>query len=195
MASRLINILFWLGLTVWIGALMSAAIAAMNTFPVLKELSDLRLSGFESYEPPPGEAGNVHGVIAAGMVMQGVFANINAIQFVAAPLVLLTLIAQQLMCAGDRRRPTNLIRSLCIVVATTTFFWHGLVQSPRMNRELEAYRDAARAGDSNAARAHQTAFDDDHPLANALLSTDLFLLLIAAAASAALTARREPTEN
>jgi hypothetical protein len=172
------NAVHWLSLTLWVAALAAAGIAAMNVFGTLPKLN-LTLNEYQSLPPES------HGRLAAGMVMEGVFFVVDLAQFVAAPLALITLLFQLSVFRMPLRRPANLIRTLCIVVATGLFAFHATVLAPRMNRELRAYWRSAQDGEIDQAQLHLAKFNEKHPVANTLLQTNLILLLIAIASTSA----------
>ncbi len=175
---KLVNAIYWMSLAVWLAALVSAGVAAGNVFGVLDEMS-LELERYATY--PAHE----HGMLAAGHVMEGVFVTVDLIQFVAIPLTLLALGMQLAVYRLPVRSPANAVRTLCLVAAAGLFAYHATTLAPRMNRELRARWSAAEAGDVAAARDHQVAFNEDHPVADLILKTNLILLIIALGSSAA----------
>jgi hypothetical protein len=176
-ALRLCHIVFWLGLVLWISALVSAAVAAMNVFPGMDRLP-LTLDAYTAY--PSDE----HPRLAAGMLMEGVFVTVDLLQLAAAPLVLAALLAHHVVFRLKWRRPAHLVRAACILAAAGMLAWHVTVLAPRMNRALHRFHEAAAAGDVATARGHRAAFNTDHPTADAILRLELGLLIVAAAASA-----------
>ena len=175
---KIVNTVYWLALILWISALISAAVAAMNVFGSLNDMP-LELEQYGAY--PAAE----HPRLAAGRIMEGVFFLVDLLQFIAVPLVAAALIAQVTIFRLSLKRPANTIRTACIVLAAGIFAYHAIMLAPGMNRELRAYWAAAEAGQVEQAHAHRTAFNADHPRADALLRLNLVLLLVAAASSAA----------
>lgn len=180
---RIVNILFWLGLIIWIGVIMSAGIAAMNTFPTLQNM-EITLHEYDSFRPERNDNISVHGRLAAGIVLEGIFFLINMVQFAVVPLVLITLGVQNTLMPGGWKRWSNFIRTGAIGIAALLFAWHAFIQFPRMNEELHAYWTNAKAGFVERAQTHQRAFEQDHPVAENILQINLWLLVIAAGASA-----------
>lgn len=179
-AARAGTVIYWLALVAWIGGLIAAAVAAPSVFGALGDLP-VTIESFEAY--PHLE----HGRLAAGMVMERVFWIVDLIQFVAAPVVVATLVVQ-LVAAGARfRAPSNLVRTICIVGAALLLAYRAAALAPTMNRELRAYWQAAEAGRVEVARAHRDRFNEDHPTARTILGASLVLLLVAVGASAAAT--------
>jgi hypothetical protein len=185
---KLCNGMYWLALTMWVAALASAGIAAMNVFGTLPGMR-IALERFAAMPP------QTHGRIAAGLVMADVFFTVDLIQFVAVPVVVLTLLMQLLLFGLPLRAPANMIRSLCILGAACVFAFHATMLAPRMNRELRAYWGAAEAGEMAQAENHLEAFNARHPIADNLLRTKLVLLVIGVMASAAALGPHRPREH
>jgi hypothetical protein len=178
--GRVVNMAYWLGLIVWIAAIITVAIAAMNTFATLPDADlGVRLESFAAY---PAEH---HGRLAAGMVMERNFFAADVMQMVAIPVVVIALLAQVAFLGMSLRRPANLIRCICLLGAAGVFAFYAFTMAPRMNGELRAYWDAARAGDMAQAESHRDAFDADHPRAELVLKINLILAVIGAGASTA----------
>ena len=119
------------------------------------------------------------------MVLEKVFTGSDFAQVALAFLVIVTLAIDVMVFRGSMRRISNLIRTLCIAIATGLLAFHVFLQAPEMNRELRAYWDEARAGNVESAMEHRARFDRYHPRAEMVLQVNLFLLLIAMGASAA----------
>lgn len=183
---RVNHVVFWTTLTLWLGVLLSAGIAAMNTFPTLQTMN-ITLHDYAAFQPERSDTVSVHGLLAAGMVMEGVFFLINMAQFIVAPLTLITLVVSLVAVASSWKRPLNLARLIAVTVACLLFAWHGLIQFPRMNRELHDYWSAAKMGLVEKALGHQRAFERDHPLAENVLQINMILLLFTIGVSAAVT--------
>jgi hypothetical protein len=174
---KLCNVLHWFGLILWISALVSAAVAAMNVFGTLDKMS-LTL---ERYAAFPAED---HARLAAGHIMEGVFFTVDLLQFIAAPLVVITLLLQLTVFRMRWRRPANLVRVIALIIAGGLFAYHATMIAPTMNRELRAFWAAAEAGDVDEANAHRAAFNAYHPTADAMLRLNLLLVMLGAGASA-----------
>lgn len=185
---KLCNAVYWLALTMWIAALASAGIAAMNVFGTLQAMP-IRLERFSAL---PLEA---HGRIAAGQIMEGVFFTVDVIQFVAAPLTVLMLLAQLAIFRLPLRSPSNLIRTVCVLGAACVLAFHAVMLAPAMNRHLRQYWRSAEAGDLAVAHSHLDQFNDRHVVANRLLQANLVLLVIGVAASAAALGPARPRSD
>lgn len=175
---KIVNAIYWLALIVWISALISAGVAAMNVFPALDGLP-LQLEQYAAY--PAGE----HPRLAAGRIMEGVFFLVDVLQFIAIPLTILALLAQLLFFRLPLKRISNALRIAAIVIAAGLFACHATMLAPKMNRELRSFWSAAETGRIDEAHAHRNAFNAYHPRADAILRINLLLLLVAAGASAA----------
>jgi len=175
---KIVNVIYWLALIVWISALISAGVAAMNVFPSLDTLP-LQLEQYAAY--PAGE----HPRLAAGRIMEGVFFLVDVLQFIAIPLTVLALLAQLLFFRLPLKRISNAVRAAMIVIAAGLFACHATMLAPKMNRELRSFWSAAETGQVDEAQAHRRAFNAYHPRADAILRINLLLLLVAAGASAA----------
>ena len=176
-ARSITNIVFWLSLCLWLAAPLTAGIAAMNTFGTLPEMP-LQLKEYEAY--PEAE----HGTLAAGIVMERNFFVVDMVQFASAPLTVIALLLQLTLFGMSLRRPANFIRAGLIVVAAAIFGLYAFRIAPRMNHELRAYWEEARAGNVEEALVHQQAFQTDHPRAETVLKLNLLLLVGAVGASA-----------
>jgi hypothetical protein len=174
---KLCNILHWLGLVLWVSALISAAVAAMNVFGTLDEMT-LTLEQYAAYRSEH------HWRLAAGHIMEGVFFTVDLLQFIAVPIVIVTLLLQMLLFRIPFKRPSNLIRTIALVIAGLLFAYHATMIAPKMNRELRAHWSAAERGEVEQAAAHRATFNEYHPVADAILRLNLLLVLVGAAGSA-----------
>jgi hypothetical protein len=170
-------------LALWFAALVGAGLAAAVAFPEMKKL-DPRLPEFGAYA---GE----HWMIAGGHVGRRVFALADRVQLIASAIAVLTLAgATRLRVAS---RPWVAVRWIGVGVAAGLAVYNGLVLAPRMDGNLVAYWDAARAGDEPQAAASKQAFSAEHPHASRVLmfaASGVLVGLVAAAASRAPGASR-----
>lgn len=180
---KLCNAVYWLALAVWLSVLVTAGVSAVAVFTTLGEM-DVSLSAYAAFEPDESVVPNAHAHLAAGHVLEPVFTLVDFVQFAMIPLMLITLVAQFTVFQQKIRRPANLIRTGCIVIATGLFAFHALGTAPQMNRDLKAYWDAAKNGDVTTALQHREAFNRRHPTAEAVLKANLLLVVLATFASA-----------
>jgi len=175
---------YLLALALWLGALMSAGIAAGSTFSVLTKM-DISIARYTKFVPDEADVPNAHENLAAGHVLEPVFWITNAVQLIAIPLVLLTLAAQLFVFNQHKSKFSNFIRTFCIIISAGIFAYHAFALTPPMNRDLRAYWQAAEAGDILAAKTHREGLLSRHGTATNILFSTLMLVLIATAASAA----------
>jgi len=161
-----------LALAVWLGALMTGAIAAAIIFPSFREL-DPRLPGFEGYD---GE----HWRLGAGMVQSRVFVWGDIVQLCAAGLAFFTL-GLRLIGAGVVRAPrraATALRVLGVGTGVVLVACNLMFLAPRMNPHLRAYWNLAREGQTAEARAEAAEFELYHTPATRLHgATSLAVLL------------------
>jgi hypothetical protein len=174
---RISMVTYWLALTIWIAAMVSAGIAAMHAFTRLPRLQ-MELKQFSAL---PIES---HGRLAAGMMMEGVFRTVDRIQIMALPLVLISLIVQFVFLGLPWRSISNLLRTFCVVCAAGLFVFHITMLAPRMNQSLHNYWNKMETAQVDQAQAELAVFNALHPLADRLLRVNLLLALVAVAASA-----------
>ena len=177
MPLRLCLVVYWLGLAAWFSGLVTAGIAASMVFGRLPGMS-MQLQRFQPY--PVDE----HGTIAAGLVMADVFFAVDVLQFIAIPLVVITLILQLTVFGLPARRPANIVRGGCLFVAAALFSWYALLLAPSLNGELRLFWQAAEAADLDAAQRHREVFKAGHTIARHILEVNLLLVLVSLAASA-----------
>ena len=180
---KLCNAVYWLALALWLAVLVTAGVSAIAVFTTLGEM-DVSLSAYALFQPDESDVPHAHAHLAAGHVLEPVFWLVDFVQFAMIPLMLITLVAQFTVFKQKIRRPANLIRTGCIVIAAGLFAFHALAQTPQMNRDLKAYWDAAKDGDVTTALEHRAAFNRRHPTAEAVLKSTLLLVVLATFASA-----------
>ncbi|MHC5003199.1 MAG: hypothetical protein ACYTJ0_08750 [Planctomycetota bacterium] len=181
--QKLCAAVYWIALAIWFGALVAAAVAAMNVFGTLPEMP-MRLEAYALY--PAAE----HGRIAAGQVMANVFLTVDLLQYGAAPIALAMLAMQLVVFRSIGRRWASFVRTIAMVASALLLAWYAVALAPEMGELLRAYWQAARAGDAGRAEELLTAFDRLHVRADAVYRAELLMLLvtIAASACAAITA-------
>ncbi len=181
---KLCNAVYWFALAVWLAVLVTAGVSAIAVFTTLGEM-DVSLEAYAAFEPDESDVPNAHAHLAAGHVLEPVFWLLDVVQFATIPLILIILVAQFTVFKQKIRRPANLIRIGCIVIAAGLFAFHALGRAPQMNRDLRAYWEAAEQGDVTTALEHREAFNRRHPTAEAVLNGTLLLVVLATFASAA----------
>ncbi|HAW95424.1 MAG: hypothetical protein CMJ33_01890 [Phycisphaerae bacterium] len=185
----LLNILFWLGLTIWIAMVTAPGLTGMSAFPVLIE-EGARIDRYSAFFENDQEG---MGRIVAGFVAGRVFLITDLAQWVLAPLVTflgLLLIRPVRLYGG----PFAWAGSTLLVVALALTVWHNGVMAPRMAEEIQNYRTAVEANDREAANAAMTSFEVDHKTAERLFGLR-WCLLLGTVAGFAGGQRRRPEES
>ena len=185
----LLNILFWLGLTIWIAMVTAPGLAGMSAFPALVE-EGASLERYSAFFEDDREG---MGRIVAGFVTGRVFLITDIAQWVLAPLVSvlgLLLIRPMRLYGG----PLAWAGSSLLVGALILTLWHNGVMGPRMAGEIQTYRTAAEANDREAAEAAMTSFEVDHKTAERLFGLR-WCLLLGTVAGFAGGQRRRPEES
>jgi len=157
-------------LSVLAGATLAVGATAAVAFPTMKAL-DPTLSTFSAWPDP-------HWPIAAGDIANRLFRMLDWFSMACVAVAVLTLFPRT-------GRPPRSIGSILSVVAifvlidvvATNWIW----VRPTMHRHLEAYWSAARAGEVEVGRSARAAFDRMHPIASAMLMTQLIAALVGAA--------------
>lgn len=178
--AKLCNGLYWLALAIWFSVLVSAGVSAMSAFTALPDDElGLRLERFAAYDETR------HGQIAAGKVMEPIFTFVDVMQLTMGAIVLVTLIAQMTVFGMSWKRPANMIRIVCVVVASGLFLFRAMTIQPEMNQDLRTYWEAAKTGDVETASAAQGSFEAAHRRARPLFDATLLVLVVGIVASAA----------
>ncbi len=175
---------YWLALTLWVGVLIAGGVAATASFTILPKLG-INLEQYQAYDL------TAHGRIAAGKMMEAVFTFVDVVQLVMCLLVLGLVLLQWTVFHRSIKRPANLMRMACLVLATGTFAWRALTLTPEMNRDLRAFWIAAEAGEVQKADQHRDAFSTRHPVASRWYGATFCLLLIVVVVSPAALADDE----
>jgi hypothetical protein len=171
-------VVYWLSLVAWLAALVAAGLCAVHTFGTLGDMP-LVLERFATYPAPE------HGRIAAGLVMADVFFAVDCVQFAAIPAALIMLGLQLTVFGLPARRPSNLIRLGCLVLAAGLFAYYAVAVAPALNGALRSYWEAAAAGDVEAAGHDRGLVAAYHSTAQMVFQLNLALVTGAVAASAA----------
>jgi hypothetical protein len=158
-------------LGVWAGALLMTGATAAIAFPTMRELGPT-LPTFGAYPED-------HWSIAAGHIMQRVFGISDWTQIACALVVAVSLIAEAASVGWRRLGIAWQVRGAVMLGAVGCSLYSVLVMSPPMNVTLDAYWEAAKAGNVEVAHANKAEFDSDHVLARRLM-TATFALVVAA---------------
>ncbi len=164
-------VLHILALSLWLGCVVTAGLAAAIIFPTMKSL-DPQLPAYAGYT---GD----HWMLAAGRIADRIFDATDTAQVGAAGVALLTGVAL-LAARGLRARPPIALAWLVALAAALGVLAYTLtVLRPRMTTNLVTYWDAASRADNPAAEAARAAFSAEHPLASNLMAATALLVLLA----------------
>jgi len=176
---RLNNIVHLVALLLWCSALISAGVAAMNVFTVL-EHDNLPLT-VERYSDYPADQ---HARLAASHVMEPVFTTVDVLQFVAVPLVLITLVLQFALFRMRFRSASNVVRAGCIAIAAILFGYYATSIAPTLNQQLRNWWSHAEAGEVAQADEVRARFNEYHLTADNILKVNLILLIVSIGSTA-----------
>lgn len=174
---RLIDVIFWLALVLWLATILAAGVNAAAAFIVLPDAAVL----IERYgDLPPAQQSR----LVAGLVTEPVFTIADLVQFALVPITVLALALQWFRPCGRRAGATDVLRTICIAGAAGLFLYRAFLIMPDLNTHLQSYRTAAEAGELEQAATARAAFDVLHPLASDLYQWCALLLVCAVALSA-----------
>jgi len=165
-----------IALGLWLGALVMTGATAAIAFPTLRDL-DPSLPVFEAY---PRD----HWSIAAGMVMARVFFVSDAMQMACGLVAAGTLGMLFLSGTIARRRAAQVIRAALLFALLVSLLQYLIFPAREMAQDLNAFWNAAKAGDLETAERHRAAFDRAHPGASLRLSLHAVGVLAAMAIGA-----------
>lgn len=183
----LLSIWTWLMLVLWFSAIIAAGVSAAGVFATLPDLHPV-LPGFDAL--PEAD----HGRLASGFITEPIFTGTDIAQVVFSTLVLVFVFLHWLLGVGAHRAIARLTWTISTLVAAVLLWIRILLVMPGMNRDLNAYREAARLGDIEAASASQAAFNSMHPTASNLMEITALLLLLAIATLAIMSVPRHAVE-
>ncbi len=152
-------------LGLWCGSLLMTGAAAAVTFPMLKKLAPT-LPGYSGYT---GD----HWMLAAGHVVDRVFAISDVVQFVCAMLATASMLIAAVFGGLAWRRPGGgvMARAVILAAALMVLGYHLLVLTPRMGVNLKQYWALAAAGQTAEAETFRAAFSADHPMAQRVMAS------------------------
>lgn len=161
-----------LTLVLWLASLIAGGAMAAALFPWMKQLEPV-LPGFSAYS---GE----HWKLGAGLIAQRFFAAGDMAQLVCACLC---VVCHALVMIDERGRASPAKREMFAQSALVGVPWllvayEVFILGPRMTANFRSLVAAARAGDNDAARVHQSAFSSDHPTATMVLVSTACAVLV-----------------
>jgi len=171
----LLSIVTWCSMSLWMAAMVAAGVAAAGVFATLPDLNPT-LPEFAALDP------SLHGRLASGLVTEPIFTASDIAQVVLSCIVLLCILLHWTSGAGRHRPVARISWTVAGLLAAACLWARLLLVMPRMNSELQAYRSAARNGDTELATASYDAFNALHPTASTLMETSTVLAMVAIAA-------------
>lgn len=154
-------LLAWL-LSVWLGCGIAVALAAIAAFPSLAGRGVV-VPGFESLaEHDPAASGR----LAAGFVMDRIFAATDLAQWVLAPgATLAALVCWRRLVGGRGGRIAAAVALLSAIALVSTLV-HSLSIGPTMEASLAEYRREILEGSLESALAVRQGFESTHAMAD-----------------------------
>ncbi len=157
-------------LALWLGAVVMSGLVAARVFSIMKDL-DPRLASHEAYA-------GAHWRLAGGKIANGVFAVTDVVQFICAFLAGLAFAGLVLTRGVSPRRISTWLRGIGLSVAMASLMGLLLIVTPQLNRALNAYWSAARAGNNDEAARFQALAGEIHPTASTLMGVTAVALLV-----------------
>lgn len=175
--QRIADVAFWIGLILWVSAIITAGMSAAMAFPTMHEY-EVIVPKFDAFDH------SAHWSIAAGLLMERMFFVTDIVQLVVAIVVIIGLGVGYSTSARSIKHPMELMRTICIAGAALMLAYRMFLLAPEMNRDLHGYWNAAEQGNVEVAAKHRDAFQSKHPTATRLYGISMVLLLAGAAATA-----------
>lgn len=170
MQFQVVQILFWLAVATWFGAVLFVAVAAPIVFrtvrqanPILPNVLSVNLE-------------NQHGTLLAGTIVSNLLAQLRWVQAACAAVLFGTMIAQ--VFTVDLSGPNGtaaLVRGALLFAAAGLLAVDWAYLSPRVARHRQEYLD--NADDPDVANPAKEQFDEHHRRSVTLLQGLLFCLL------------------
>lgn len=154
----------------WLGATIMTGVAAAIAFPTMRDLAPT-LPDFADYPTD-------HWMIAAGTVMNKVFAILDYASVALAIIAAQALVVAAMPCRLRLSAPTSIVRMLALGGALASLAYSLFFLRPDMNTHLRDFHDHALAGRISEADTARAAFDALHPAASNALSVIAIALLI-----------------
>lgn len=156
-------LLAWL-LSLWFACGIAVMLAAISAFPTLSGRGVV-VPGFEAIAAPDPAAS---GRLAAGFVMERVFAVTDIAQWVLAPTATLVAAVAWRRLAGTRGGRLAGVLAILAAIALGLTLVHNLSIGPTMQASLGRYRTLLFEGELESALAVRDGFDATHVLADRL---------------------------
>lgn len=156
--------------SLWLGATVMTGVAAAIAFPTMKGL-DPALPDFAAYPTD-------HWMIAAGAVMNKVFAVLDYASVALAVVAAQALVIAAMPCGLRLSAPSSIVRLLALAVAVGALGYSLFMLRPEMNAHLLEFHSHAMAGRLAEADAARSAFDALHPPASNALGVIAIALVV-----------------
>jgi len=170
MAFQFVQILFWLALATWFGAVLFVAAAAPVIFRTVRESNPV-LPGVLSVNLE-----GQHGTLLAGTIVARILSALRAVQAVCAGILLITLIAHLFIL--DITGPNGtaaIVRAALFGGAVGMLLYDWLAIAPRIAKFRQQYID--HADEPEIANPAKDRFDELHRRSVGALQIMLFCLL------------------
>jgi hypothetical protein len=170
MTFQIVQILFWLALATWFGAVLFVAVAAPVIFRTVRESNPI-LPGVLSVNLE-----GQHGTLLAGTIVSNLLSQLRLIQAAAAGVLLVTGVAQLFLI--DLTGPNGtaaMVRGALLLSAIGLLLVDWFVVAPRIARHRQEYLD--HADEPEVANPAKDRFDQLHARSVLMLQALLFCLL------------------
>lgn len=170
MTFQIVQIIFWLALATWFGAVLFIAVAAPVVFRTVRESNPI-LPGVLSVNLE-----GQHGTLLAGTIVSNLLSQLRLIQVVAAAVLLVAMIAQLFII--DLSGPNGtaaIVRGVLFFAAGALLLFDWFAVAPQIARYRAEYLD--NADEPDIANPAKDRFDEMHRRSVAVLQALLFCLL------------------
>jgi hypothetical protein len=174
---RLADLVFWLSASLWLSFALVGGVAAMAIFPAARTLP-LGMDGLEGFLATNPEQARL---MIAGHLVERVFLLSDGVRMVLAAVAALALLGQ---LAFTPKGGFPRLRLAALAVAAGALLIGTLWAQPAFSERDQAYRGAARAGDTAQALDLKEGVDEAHATASRAASTEAGALLALIALSA-----------
>lgn len=170
MAFQFVQILFWLSLATWFGAVLFVAVAAPVIFRTVRESNPI-LPGVLSVNME-----GQHGTLLAGTIVQNLLSHLKIIQAIAAGVLLVAMIAHLFIVnLGGSNGTAAIVRGGLLIAAIGILLFDWLAIAPKVEQYRKEYLD--NADEPEIANPAKDNFDAQHARSVTALQALLFCLI------------------
>jgi hypothetical protein len=178
MLFQLVQIVYWIALSTWFGAVMFIALSAPIIFrtvrennPILTDVISVNLEG-------------QHGTLLAGTIVANLIQRLLAVELICGGAILVTLILQPFvidMSSGGGEHPLSssrgaaIVRSVFFVISAGIAIYDWLVVWPKVSKYRKEYID--HADEPETANPAKDNFDREQQRSLSLLTGRVAMLL------------------